>query len=107
MANTAKERRYDTGDTIVGEGEGGVGFFVIADGEARVERHGERRGNPGGGRLIRRGRAARRDRTAHRVRHRGVAAPRVRHHLMAVHTAARAAPGHLAEAGQDPRPAAP
>ena len=42
VANTAKERRYDTGDTIVGEGEGGVGFFVIAEGTARVEAHGER-----------------------------------------------------------------
>ena len=44
VANAAKERRYDTGDTVVGEGEGGVGFFVIADGTARVESHGERRG---------------------------------------------------------------
>jgi len=49
VANTAKERRYDTGDTVVGEGEGGVGFFVIADGEARVERHGVRRGTLGAG----------------------------------------------------------
>jgi CRP-like cAMP-binding protein len=44
VANAAKERRYDTGDTVVGEGEGGVGFFVIADGTARVESHGQRRG---------------------------------------------------------------
>ena len=44
VANAAKERRYDTGDTVVGEGEGGVGFFVIADGTARVETHGQRRG---------------------------------------------------------------
>ena len=49
MANTAKERRYDTGDTIVGEGEGGVGFFVVADGTARVEVSGERRGTIGPG----------------------------------------------------------
>jgi len=49
VANTAKERRYDTGDTIVGEGEGGVGFFVIAEGSARVEVHGERRGTLGPG----------------------------------------------------------
>jgi CRP-like cAMP-binding protein len=44
IASAAKERRFDTGDTIVGEGEGGVGFFVIAEGSARVETRGERRG---------------------------------------------------------------
>ena len=44
VANAAKERRFDTGDRVVGEGEGGVGFFVIADGTARVESHGQRRG---------------------------------------------------------------
>ena len=42
VAHALKERRYDTGDTIVVEGESGVGFFVIADGTARVEVHGER-----------------------------------------------------------------
>ena len=30
VANASKERRFDTGDTVVGEGEGGVGFFVVA-----------------------------------------------------------------------------
>ena len=49
VTNAAKERRFDTGDTIVGEGEGGVGFFVIAEGSARVEVHGERRGTLGPG----------------------------------------------------------
>jgi CRP/FNR family cyclic AMP-dependent transcriptional regulator len=49
VAAAAKERRFDTGDIIVGEGEGGVGFFVIADGTARVETHGERRGTLGAG----------------------------------------------------------
>ena len=44
IANAAKERRFDTGDTVVGEGETGVGFFVVADGTARVEVHGQRRG---------------------------------------------------------------
>src|SRR6185312_13972431 len=44
VANAAKERRFDTGDTVVVEGEGGVGFFVIAEGTARVEAHGERLG---------------------------------------------------------------
>ena len=43
VANAAKERRFDTGDTVVGEGEGGVGFFVVADGTARVEVSGQRR----------------------------------------------------------------
>src|SRR6476469_9398384 len=47
VANAAKERRYDTGD--VGEGEGGIGFFVMAEGTARVEAHGERRGTLGPG----------------------------------------------------------
>jgi CRP-like cAMP-binding protein len=49
VAGAAKERRFDTGDTVVGEGEGGVGFFVIADGSARVETHGQRRATLGPG----------------------------------------------------------
>jgi CRP-like cAMP-binding protein len=49
VANAVKERRFDTGDTVVGEGEGGVGFFVIADGSARVEARGERRATLGPG----------------------------------------------------------
>jgi CRP-like cAMP-binding protein len=44
VAHAAKERRFDTGDTVVVEGEGGVGFFVVADGTARVEVHGKRLG---------------------------------------------------------------
>jgi CRP-like cAMP-binding protein len=44
VAHAAKERRFDTGDTVVVEGEGGVGFFVIAEGTARVESRGERLG---------------------------------------------------------------
>ena len=49
VANAVKERRFDTGDTVVGEGEGGVGFFVIADGTVRVESRGERRATLGAG----------------------------------------------------------
>ena len=49
VANALKERRYDAGDTVVGEGEGGVGFFVIAEGSARVESRGEVRGTLGPG----------------------------------------------------------
>jgi CRP-like cAMP-binding protein len=50
VAHAAKERRFDTGDTIVVEGEGGVGFFVVAEGTARVESRGQRLGTiaPGG-----------------------------------------------------------
>jgi CRP-like cAMP-binding protein len=44
VAHAAKERRFDTGDTVVVEGEGGVGFFVVAEGTARVEARGERLG---------------------------------------------------------------
>jgi CRP/FNR family transcriptional regulator, cyclic AMP receptor protein len=40
VARAAKERRFDTGDTVVVEGEGGVGFFVVAEGTARVEARG-------------------------------------------------------------------
>ena len=49
VAHAAKERRFDTGDTVVVEGEGGVGFFVVADGTARVEVSGSRRGTIGPG----------------------------------------------------------
>jgi CRP/FNR family transcriptional regulator, cyclic AMP receptor protein len=50
VAHAAKERRFDTGDTVVVEGEGGVGFFVVAEGTARVEARGQRLGTiaPGG-----------------------------------------------------------
>ena len=41
--------RNDTGDAIVSEGEGGVGYFVIAEGTARVEAHGQRVGTLGPG----------------------------------------------------------
>ena len=44
VARAAKERRFDTGDTVVVEGEGGVGFFVVAEGTARVESRGKRLG---------------------------------------------------------------
>jgi CRP/FNR family cyclic AMP-dependent transcriptional regulator len=41
IANTMKERRFSTGDVIAEEGQTGVGFFVIEQGEARVEVDGE------------------------------------------------------------------
>jgi CRP/FNR family transcriptional regulator, cyclic AMP receptor protein len=44
VARAVKERRFDTGDTVVVEGEGGVGFFVVAEGTARVESRGKQLG---------------------------------------------------------------
>ena len=104
VANTAKERRYDTGDTIVGEGEGGVGFFVIADGEARVERHGERRATLGPGASF--GEVALLDETGRRTAS-VIAESPLRVFGIAVHPAARTAPRHLTEAGEYPRPPDP
>jgi CRP-like cAMP-binding protein len=36
LANSMKERVFDPGDTISKEGQTGVGFFIIEDGEASV-----------------------------------------------------------------------
>jgi CRP/FNR family transcriptional regulator, cyclic AMP receptor protein len=36
LANSMKERIFDPGDTISKEGQSGVGFFIIEDGEASV-----------------------------------------------------------------------
>ena len=41
IANTMKERRFAAGNVIAQEGQSGVGFFVIEEGEARVEVNGE------------------------------------------------------------------
>ena len=43
LASSMKERTYKEGDTIASEGQSGVGFFVIDDGEASVSVHGEER----------------------------------------------------------------
>jgi CRP/FNR family cyclic AMP-dependent transcriptional regulator len=37
IASTMRERRFSSGDVLAEEGQSGVGFFVIEDGEARVE----------------------------------------------------------------------
>ncbi|MEX2211079.1 MAG: cyclic nucleotide-binding domain-containing protein [Gaiellaceae bacterium] len=37
IANTMKERRFSAGQVIATEGQSGVGFFVIEEGEASVE----------------------------------------------------------------------
>ena len=36
VASSMKERTFDAGQSVTEEGKGGVGFFVIADGTAKV-----------------------------------------------------------------------
>jgi CRP/FNR family transcriptional regulator, cyclic AMP receptor protein len=36
VADSMKERTFDAGQTVTQEGKGGIGFFVIADGTAKV-----------------------------------------------------------------------
>ena len=43
IAASMKERTFDEGETITTEGEHGVGFFVIDEGEAAVTVRGEQR----------------------------------------------------------------
>ena len=49
VANSMKERRFRKGDTVTSEGRGGVGFFVIEEGEADVTVHGDERARLGPG----------------------------------------------------------
>src|SRR5919202_1884353 len=49
IAQSFKERRFGAGDTVAAEGTGGVGFFVIGEGTANVDVHGEPRGQLGPG----------------------------------------------------------
>jgi CRP-like cAMP-binding protein len=49
IARSFKERSFSAGDTVAAEGAGGVGFFVISDGTATVDVHGEKRGQLGPG----------------------------------------------------------
>jgi len=49
VSASMKERRFEEGKNLVNEGEGGVGFFVIEDGKARVSVRGEDRGELGPG----------------------------------------------------------
>jgi CRP-like cAMP-binding protein len=44
LADSMKERSFAPGDEIVAQGKGGVGFFVILEGSARVSQGGEDRG---------------------------------------------------------------
>jgi CRP/FNR family cyclic AMP-dependent transcriptional regulator len=43
LANSFKEVTFHTGDDIVSEDKGGVGFFIIESGEAKVTVRGEER----------------------------------------------------------------
>jgi CRP-like cAMP-binding protein len=49
IANSMKDRTFQAGQTVTDEGTGGVGFFVIEQGEATVSVHGESRGRLGPG----------------------------------------------------------
>lgn len=40
MATTAKERSYRPGESIVKQGEKGIGFYLILEGQARVDKGG-------------------------------------------------------------------
>jgi CRP/FNR family transcriptional regulator len=49
IASSMRERRFKAGDTVTQEGAGGVGFFVVQDGEAEVNVGGEAKGSVGPG----------------------------------------------------------
>ena len=43
IGGSMKQRTFRAGDTVTAEGQGGVGFFVIEDGQAKVTIGGEER----------------------------------------------------------------
>ena len=49
IAESMKRRQFSAGQEIAREGESGVGFFVIEDGNAKVSVHGEERRRLGPG----------------------------------------------------------
>jgi CRP/FNR family cyclic AMP-dependent transcriptional regulator len=49
LASSMKERIFDPGDTISTEGQSGIGFFIIEDGEASVSVGGQERATLKGG----------------------------------------------------------
>jgi CRP/FNR family transcriptional regulator, cyclic AMP receptor protein len=49
IGSSMKERRFEQDDTLTVEGRGGVGFFVIEEGYARVSVHDEERARLGPG----------------------------------------------------------
>jgi CRP/FNR family cyclic AMP-dependent transcriptional regulator len=49
IASSMRERKFKAGDTVTQEGAGGVGFFVVEQGQADVSIGGEARGSVGPG----------------------------------------------------------
>ena len=49
ISRTFKDRTFEAGSTVVGEGKTGAGFFVIESGEASVSVHGQERAKVGPG----------------------------------------------------------
>jgi CRP/FNR family transcriptional regulator, cyclic AMP receptor protein len=49
IAASMRERRFKAGDTVTQEGAGGVGFFVVEEGQADVTVGGESKGSVGPG----------------------------------------------------------
>ena len=49
IALSMRERRFSAGDTVTQEGAGGVGFFVVEEGQADVTVGGESKGSVGPG----------------------------------------------------------
>jgi CRP/FNR family transcriptional regulator, cyclic AMP receptor protein len=49
IAKSMRERRFEAGDTVTQEGAGGVGFFVVEEGQADVSVGGESKGSIGPG----------------------------------------------------------
>jgi CRP/FNR family transcriptional regulator len=49
LADEFNERRFSAGENVTLEGEGGLMFFVVEDGELSIEQHGEAVANLGPG----------------------------------------------------------
>jgi CRP-like cAMP-binding protein len=49
LASSMKERTFEEGDTVASEGQTGVGFFIIDEGEATISVKGEERATLGHG----------------------------------------------------------
>jgi CRP/FNR family transcriptional regulator, cyclic AMP receptor protein len=49
LASSMKERTFNEGDTIAREGQSGIGFFIIGEGQAAVSVGGEERATLGHG----------------------------------------------------------
>ena len=49
LSSTFKERTFKAGETVASEGSGGVGFFIIDEGQAKVTRDGEEQATLGPG----------------------------------------------------------